>query len=167
MASENANVKSELEKVKSEIHTKKNGNRMLSAIMRGLKMKLEDEMAKNRQVIDQQALEIEQYSQAVQQQQYQVETLTTKIEKKKFKATQSKKLIAQTEQKMADLQSRVGQSNQDLEQRIQAFDQLKHDNEELRSTLHVKKNGNVMMNALMKGLKLKLEEEMAKSQAEI
>ena len=52
MASENANVKSELEKVKSEIHTKKNGNRMLSAIMRGLKMKLEDEMAKNRQVID-------------------------------------------------------------------------------------------------------------------
>ena len=33
----------------------------------------------------------------------------------------------------------------------------------LQGDLHVKKNGNVMMNAIMRGLKQKLEEEMAKS----
>ena len=50
--------------------------------------------------------------------------------------------------------------NQDSDQ---AFEQLRDQNAKLQGTLKIKQNGNVMMNALMRGLKQKLDEQMARS----
>ena len=97
---------------------------MMNALMKGLKQKLDEEMARNREVIEGQSHEIaqkdlnmrnqyeeiQQFSQVVQQQNMQVETLQAKIDKKKFKSTQSKKLISTSEQSMHDLQSKVKHS---------------------------------------------------------
>ena len=88
---------------------KKNGNVMMNALMRGLKQKLDEEMAKNRQVIESQSQnlarqatninnqqeEIQKFSQVVQQQNKQVELLQAKIDKKKFKQTRAHLLVAQ------------------------------------------------------------------------
>ena len=94
----------------------------------------------------------------VQTQGHQVKTLSAKLEKKKFKQAETKKVLATNSQQMSQLQSRM---SHDDAQRDEDRQQLQVENEQLRSTLHVKKNGNVMMNAIMRAFKQKLEESKA------
>ena len=95
-------------KLQSDLHTKANGNKMLGALMRAFRQKLEEEVTKNRKVIEDQDNQIMQYSQVVQDQNAQMQSLQARVEKKKFKSTQSKKVMAAQEQKINELQSRVG-----------------------------------------------------------
>lgn len=69
-------------KLRGELKVKKSGNQMMNALMRGLKQKLDEEMARNRDMIEGQQTElsrkeiniknqqdeIQQFSQVVQQQ---------------------------------------------------------------------------------------------------
>lgn len=69
-------------KLRGELKVKLSGNKMMNALMRGLKQKLEEEMARNREIIEGQQTElsrkeiniknqqdeIQQFSQVVQQQ---------------------------------------------------------------------------------------------------
>ena len=57
----------EIGKLRSDLTVKTNGNKMMNALMRGLKEKLDEEMAKSKQVIREQGEEIQQFSQVVQQ----------------------------------------------------------------------------------------------------
>ena len=54
---------------------------------------------------------------------------------------------------MHDLQSKVSRTNKLVQEKEQAEAQLHAEVGKLRGDLNVKKNGNVMMNALMRGLK--------------
>ena len=56
-------------------------------------------------------------------------------------------------EKVNQLHSKMQRDGQDVQQRNQQFEQLQKENQQLRGTLNVKKNGNLMMNALMRGLK--------------
>ena len=69
-------------KLRGELKVKLSGNKMMNALMRGLKQKLEEEMARNREIMEGQQTElsrkeiniknqqdeIQQFSQVVQQQ---------------------------------------------------------------------------------------------------
>ena len=57
---------------------KSNGNVMMNALMRGLKQKLEEEMARSRKTIEEQKQDISKSAN-------EVVTLRAKVEKKKFK----------------------------------------------------------------------------------
>ena len=52
-------------KLRSDLKIKQNGNRMLAALMRAFKQKLEEEMSANRQKVEQQNAELEQFSRVV------------------------------------------------------------------------------------------------------
>ena len=78
-----------MSKLRGELKVRQNGNQMMNALMRGLKQKLDEEMAKNRQIIESQQndlaqreldmqsqqKEIQQFSQIVQEQTQTVELL--------------------------------------------------------------------------------------------
>ena len=95
---QNENLQREVQSLRSSLKVKANGNKMLGALMRAFKDKLEEEMRKNCEKIEQQAIELDQFTQVVQERDSQVQTLAARVEKKKFKATQQKKALAQTEQ---------------------------------------------------------------------
>ena len=51
-------MQSEMGKLQGELKVKKSGNLMMNALMRGLKEKLDEEMSKNRQIIEGQQTEL-------------------------------------------------------------------------------------------------------------
>jgi len=51
-------LKSEVSKLRGDLNIKTNGNRMMNALMRGFKNKLDEEMARSRKVIKDQTQEI-------------------------------------------------------------------------------------------------------------
>ena len=69
---------------------------MMNAIMRGLKQKLEDEMAKSRQTVEAQSNEIVLKD-------ARLEALEAKIQKQKFKKVETKKLMGSQTQQMNEL----------------------------------------------------------------
>ena len=75
------------------------------------------------------------------------------MEKKRFKSQEAKKVLASHSEQVNQLHSKMQRDGQDVQQRNQQFEQLQKENQQLRGTLNVKKNGNLMMNALMRGLK--------------
>ena len=58
----------ENEELKGSLQAKKTGNVMLNALMRGFKVKLEEEMAANRQAMREKTEEVKQFSHVVQKQ---------------------------------------------------------------------------------------------------
>ena len=125
---------------------------MLGALMRAFKQKLEAEMAASAQQLAAQNAELEQFADLVGQRDLQVQTLTAKVERKKFKTAQTKTVLAQTQAQLTQLESKVS-----------ALDQAQADNEQLKSTLKVKRAGNIMLSAIMKAFRQKLEIEIATS----
>ena len=69
---------------------------MMNAIMRGLKQKLEEEMAKSRQTVEAQSNEIVLKD-------ARLEALEAKIQKQKFKKIETKKIMGSQTQQMNEL----------------------------------------------------------------
>ena len=60
-------------KLRGELKVKQNGNQMMNALMRGLKQKLDEEMAKNRQIIESQQNDLAQRELDMQNQQEEIQ----------------------------------------------------------------------------------------------
>ena len=60
-------------KLRGELKVKQNGNLMMNALMRGLKQKLDDEMAKNRKIIESQQNDLAQRELDMQNQQEEIQ----------------------------------------------------------------------------------------------
>ena len=56
-----------MQSLKSNLKVKANGNKMLGALMRAFKEKLEEEMQKSRQKIEEQEVELEQFARVVEE----------------------------------------------------------------------------------------------------
>ena len=129
---------------------------MMNALMRGFKEKLDEEMARNRQTIQNLSTEIQAHAELDEQKSETIQALQSKLDQKKFKSSQTKQILADKTEQL-DLMQTHSQSSD------QAFEQLRNQNAKLQGTLKVKAAGNQMMNALMRGFKQKLDEEMARS----
>ena len=90
-------------------------------------------------------------------------TLVAKADQRKFKATQQKQVLAQLQQQLGQLQAKVGSAEQQLRTKSEGLAQLQQELSAVKTTLKLRQNGNIMLNALMKGFRLKLEQEMANS----
>ena len=60
-------------KLHGELKVKQNGNQMMNALMRGLKQKLDEEMAKNRKIIESQQNDLAQRELDMQNQQEEIQ----------------------------------------------------------------------------------------------
>ena len=62
-----------MSKLRGELKVRQNGNQMMNALMRGLKQKLDEEMAKNRQIIESQQNDLAQRELDMQSQQEEIQ----------------------------------------------------------------------------------------------
>ena len=62
-----------MDKLRGELKVKQNGNLMMNALMRGLKQKLDEEMVKNRQIIESQQNDLAQREFDMQNQQEEIQ----------------------------------------------------------------------------------------------
>ena len=62
------------------------GNKMMNALMLGFKQKLDEEMARNRQTIQNLSNEIQEQAQADEKKSEAIQTLQAKLNQKKFKS---------------------------------------------------------------------------------
>lgn len=89
-----AGLQTEVKKLRSDLKVKQNGNRMLGALMRAFKQKLDSEMHNSRKLIEEQTAELEQFVTVINERDGHVQTLSAKVEKKRFKSAQQKQVLA-------------------------------------------------------------------------